>query len=109
MSSTNRACKGTGSAHIEHFLEHREEKFRTEFLVEGGTRIAQGLIKKFVIVDALSRVSTMLSGGDVVAFAGGDGGRPEVWAVWAYLAIDLLIFSPLERRVLRGRGLLVKS
>ena len=25
------------------------------------------------------------------------------------IAIDLLIFSPLERRVLRGRGLLVKS
>ena len=25
------------------------------------------------------------------------------------IAIDLLIFSPLERRVLRGRGLLVKG
>ena len=25
------------------------------------------------------------------------------------IAIDLLIFSPLERRVLRSRGLLVKS
>lgn len=76
---------------FEHFLDNREEKFRTEFLVEGGTRIAQGLIKKFVIVDALSRVSHMLSGGDVVAFADGSGGHSAVWAVWAYLAIDLLI------------------
>jgi len=25
------------------------------------------------------------------------------------IAVDLLIFSPLERRVLRGRGLLVRS
>ncbi|MGV9558830.1 ABC transporter permease, partial [Streptomyces sp. NPDC003522] len=25
------------------------------------------------------------------------------------IAIDLLIFSPLERRVLRGRGLLMKT
>lgn len=76
---------------FEHFLDNREDKFRTELLVEGGTRIAQGLIKKFVIVDALSRVSHMLSGGDVVAFANGGGEHPEVWAVWAYLAIDLLI------------------
>ena len=76
---------------FEHFLDNREEHFRTEFVVEGGTRIAQGLVKKFVLVDALSRLSHILSGGDVVAFAHGAGDRTEVWAVWAYLGLDLLI------------------
>ncbi|HEX7751727.1 MAG TPA: MBOAT family O-acyltransferase [Novosphingobium sp.] len=76
---------------FEHFVEHREDRFRVDFVVEGGSRIALGLIKKFTILPFFERHSAILTGGDWIAFAQGSAGEPSTWAAWAYLGLELLI------------------
>ena len=76
---------------FEHFLEERTDKFSFGLVVEGGTRIAQGLVKRFVLVEQLNHYIAQFSGPDLTAFAHGLGGQPGPLAVWAYLALSLVI------------------
>lgn len=76
---------------FEHFLENRENRFRFDFVIEGVSRIAQGLIKKFTILPVLENYSVRLTGGDWIAFANGTAGEQGVWALWLYLILELLI------------------
>jgi alginate O-acetyltransferase complex protein AlgI len=75
---------------FDHYMPGREETFRIAYLVEGGTRIAQGLVKKFVLVEALVALSARISGGDIVAFAQGEGGMSGAGAAWLWLGLALL-------------------
>jgi alginate O-acetyltransferase complex protein AlgI len=75
---------------FEHFIEHREDRFRFDFVVEGGSRIAQGLIKKFAVLPVLEKFLVDTMGGDWIALAHGAGGH-GVGTVWTYLFIELLI------------------
>ena len=76
---------------FDHFLHNTETRFRIGLVVEGGTRIVQGLVKRFVLVDQLARVAGHYTGPDLVAFAHGMGGQQGAFAVWAYLAIALIV------------------
>lgn len=45
---------------FEHYLAHRESRFRFEFVAEGSIRIAQGLVKKFILgVVAMEAIDTL--------------------------------------------------
>ncbi len=74
---------------FEHFLESRAVTFKAAFVVEGGTRIAQGLVKKFVIQSMVNWVILRITGPDIISFAHGTGGETGVWAVWAFLVLDV--------------------
>lgn len=76
---------------FEHFLESRAVKFRVDHIVVGVSRIAQGLVKKFILSDGMMWVSERITGGDIVAFAHGHGKMDGAGPVWAYLTLDLLI------------------
>jgi len=75
---------------FDHFESMRETEFRMEFVIEGLTRIVQGLVKRFVLVDQLGSVLQYLSGSDLVGFAHGLDGQPGIWVVWAYLFLGLV-------------------
>jgi alginate O-acetyltransferase complex protein AlgI len=77
---------------FEHFVDHRENQFRSALWVEGWSRIIQGLVKKFVLTEKLAQVGFRISGSNIVSFAHGSAGVAGAWAVWAYLTLDLLIF-----------------
>ncbi len=72
---------------FEHFLANREQRFEARFIVEGGTRIVQGLVKKFVLADGVVLVRENLIGTDVVALAHGAGAGQ----VWGFLLLSVLI------------------
>ncbi len=74
---------------FDHFVEHRETRFRREMVIEGGMRIAQGLIKKFAILPLIVGASFELVGGDWIGFAHGPGGWRGAGLTWAYLALEL--------------------
>ena len=76
---------------FEHFLGERTDRFSFSLVVEGGTRIAIGLIKRFVLVEQLNHYIDHFSGSDLTAFAHGLGGEPGAFAVWAYLSLSLII------------------
>ena len=69
---------------FEHYLAGRETKFQVSFIVEGGTRIVQGLVKKFVLGDSVVRLSDTLlgvdAGRDIIDLAHGGSGPATVWA-----------------------------
>jgi alginate O-acetyltransferase complex protein AlgI len=76
---------------FDHFQITKENEFRIAFVVEGLTRIAQGLVKRFVLVEQLGHLVVYYSGENIVDFADGVGGQPGVFAVWAYLVIALVV------------------
>lgn len=76
---------------FDHFQQTKETTFRIDFVVEGLTRIAQGLIKRFIIVEQLTEGVAYFSGPDITAFAHGLDGQPGVFAVWAYLVLALVV------------------
>src|SRR5206468_1387528 len=76
---------------FEHFVESRKVELDAEMIVVGATRIARGLVNKFVIQDAFNWMARRLSGDDIIAFSHGTGGMHGVWAVWAFFLLDLVI------------------
>lgn len=70
---------------FEHYLANRETKFQVSFVVEGGTRIVQGLVKKFVLGDSVLRLSDNLmgvdAGKDIIDLAHGGSSPATVWAI----------------------------
>lgn len=73
---------------FDHFLANRATRFETAFVIEGGTRIVQGLVKKFVLSYIVVAACNSLVGDDVVAVAHGDIAAPRVWA---FLLLSVLI------------------
>jgi len=75
---------------FEHFLRERETtRFENRFVVEGGLRIAQGLVKKFFIGILVLEAQQRVSGGGVIRLLDTlDTVSPGV--VWAFLVLTLL-------------------
>lgn len=64
---------------FDHFLAHREERWSPDSTVWGLTRIAQGLVKKFVLAAALS---ALLGGGERAARSASSGARARIaWCI----------------------------
>lgn len=76
---------------FEHFLEHRQAQFKSEFVIEGITRICQGLVKKFVIAAVILTLMEKLAGGSVSTFVA-HVGEFSTALVWAYLFLSLAYF-----------------
>ncbi len=76
---------------FDHFQAHKETTFRFAFVVEGLTRIAQGLVKRFILVDQLTHLAVYLAGENIVDFAHGVGGQQGALVVWAYLFVAVVI------------------
>lgn len=76
---------------FDHFQITKEDKFQLDFAVEGLSRIAQGLIKRFVLVDQIGKLMVYYSGDNIVDFVNGVNGQPGVFAVWAYLVLALVV------------------
>lgn len=77
---------------FEHFVEHRETVFRRDYLIEGGMRIAIGLIKKFAFLPIIVGATFNIVGDDWVGFAHGPGGLHGAAKTWAYLGLELATF-----------------
>jgi alginate O-acetyltransferase complex protein AlgI len=75
---------------FDHFVQHRAPQFEIAFVIEGVTRIVQGLVKRFVLVDLLARAVAWLTGGNLADFTYGLDGQPGVWPVWAFLLVALV-------------------
>ncbi len=74
---------------FEHYIANRDERFHLDQVVEGGTRIAIGLVKKFVGGVVVAQAIEEVTGGDVMTLLGHlDSVQPHV--VWAYLFLSLL-------------------
>ena len=73
---------------FDHYLANREVRFQSIFIVEGGTRIVKGLVKKFVLGDAVIWACNALAGKDLVAFAHSDA--TSAGATWAFLLLSVL-------------------
>ena len=75
---------------FEHFLAERETaRFEGRFVVEGGLRITQGLVKKFFVGVLVLEAQQRVSGGGVVQLLGAlDTVSPGM--IWAFLALTLL-------------------
>jgi len=76
---------------FDHFQTTKETTFRVAFVVEGLTRIAQGLVKRFILVEQLTQLCVYLAGDNLTDFAHGVGGQPGALAVWAYLFVALAV------------------
>lgn len=75
---------------FEHYLKHRESEFHIDYVIEGGTRIIQGLVKKFVLGFVVDQIIKDLTGNDLIGFIHGTQGSPGVPAVWAVLLLSVL-------------------
>ena len=74
---------------FEHFLASREDAFHIDQLVEGGLRIAAGIVKKFFVGVLVAEAIQRITGGDVkTLIAHLHHTSPQV--VWAYLFLTLL-------------------
>lgn len=71
---------------FDHYLDNRATAFDPAFVVEGGTRIVQGLVKKFVLGAIVTNACANLSSDDLTVFA--HIGHPA--NVWAYLLLSVL-------------------
>ena len=76
---------------FDHFQANKETTFQFAFVVEGLTRITQGLVKRFILVDQLTQLCIYLASDDLISFAHGNAGQEGVWAVWAYLFVALVV------------------
>lgn len=75
---------------FDHFVTHRETTFKSAFLVEGGSRIAQGFVKKFVLSAGVDAMAHKVIGIDPLVFArSGAGGLYGIAETWAFLALNL--------------------
>lgn len=68
---------------FDHFLGNRQESWSITLLVEGGSRIIQGLVKKFVIIDLF--VKWPLGGSFETSKLVGMLDETEPYKVWAWL------------------------
>lgn len=95
---------------FDHYLGHREAAWRAQSAAEGMTRIAHGLIKKFLIADlvVLPLLASVRSGGELAA------SLPDLptWKVWAfcvrsflYLYLDFSAYSDVAIGASRLFGL----
>jgi alginate O-acetyltransferase complex protein AlgI len=76
---------------LDHHQRHREATFARAQLVEGGRRIAWGLIKKLVLADALLGQAMSQIGADADMVAGGlHFGQLSVAHAWRFAALSLL-------------------
>jgi alginate O-acetyltransferase complex protein AlgI len=75
---------------FDHFQISKEDTFRIGFVVEGLTRIAQGLVKRFVVMEQIDQLTAYLTGGSLLEFAAGISGQQGAWAVWAFLFLSLI-------------------
>jgi alginate O-acetyltransferase complex protein AlgI len=74
---------------FEHFIDKRERDFRLEQVVEGGLRIAVGIIKKFLIGALVAYAIKSVTGGDVTVMLRRLGSiGPQ--QVWAFLLLSLI-------------------
>jgi alginate O-acetyltransferase complex protein AlgI len=75
---------------FEHFLKEREiDRFRWQFVVEGVMRIAQGLVKKFVLGWLVLEMIEVVTGKvGLVGMAQAAQAAP-FWQVWAALVLTL--------------------
>ena len=76
---------------FDHFQTTKETRFQLSFVVEGLTRIAQGLVKRFILVAQLNELADFICDGSLIDFAHGVTGQPGALAVWAYLLLALAI------------------
>jgi alginate O-acetyltransferase complex protein AlgI len=73
---------------FEHFLAHRETSFHIDQVVEGGTRIAFGIVKKFWAFPIVIAGFKTVSGGDFPRFLSHlDAASPL--SIWALLFLAL--------------------
>jgi alginate O-acetyltransferase complex protein AlgI len=75
---------------LDHYLANRSDEFRTAYLVEGGTRIAQGLVKKFCLSAGVLLLCNRVTGPDMVRFAHAGGGLHGAAEVWVLLILALV-------------------
>lgn len=73
---------------FEHFVGQREGRFSAAMVVEGLTRILQGIVKKFLICVLLAEAIQRVTGGDVLSLLGGLAEASPLH-VWAFLALSL--------------------
>jgi alginate O-acetyltransferase complex protein AlgI len=74
---------------FEHFLTSREDAFHVDQLVEGGLRIAAGIVKKFFVGVLVAEAIQRITGGDVLTLIE-HLHRVSPQVVWAYLFLTLL-------------------
>ncbi len=75
---------------LDHYLAKRSQTFAISDVVEGLTRIVQGLIKKLVLVEKLNAAALGFTGPDLVAYVNGSAEPASALAVWSYLALTTL-------------------
>jgi alginate O-acetyltransferase complex protein AlgI len=95
---------------FDHYLSRREDAWRAQSAAEGATRIAHGLIKKFLIANLvlLPLLSSVRDGGELLQ----DLSRLPTWKVWAfcvrsflYLYLDFSAYSDIAIGASRLFGL----
>lgn len=76
---------------FEHFLEHRATRFHIDFLTEGLGRIAEGLVKKYVLgVVTLQLLETVTGGGGGGLAMLSRLETAATWEIWAFLMLSLV-------------------
>ena len=84
---------------FDHFLENQERHWSRESLVDGGTRIIYGLIKKFVLVEML--LAPMIAGDSTVTLAARlpELRTGEIWSFvilnYIYIYLDFAAYSDI--------------
>lgn len=71
-----------------HFLGHRETIFRWDFVFEGLVRIAQGLVKKFLLAVIVLELLEKIAGQDFSILLADIGAMPA-WKIWLCLFLAL--------------------
>jgi alginate O-acetyltransferase complex protein AlgI len=71
---------------FDHFLDNREERWSLQSTADGLRRIAQGIVKRFLLAEACVRPLLGSLSDDFLA----DFATMPVWQVWCYLALSFL-------------------
>lgn len=74
---------------FEHYLHHRENSFKIDFVFEGLVRIGHGLVKKFVLGTLVFNLLTRVSGGDFLDILNNINSMSP-GQIWAALYLSLL-------------------
>lgn len=95
---------------FDHYLSRRESAWRAQSAAEGVTRIAHGLVKKFLVADllVLPLLASVRDGGELLL----DLSHLPTWKVWAfcvrsflYLYLDFSAYSDIAIGASRLFGL----